>query len=99
VLEAVYAAEKEYDKLLNKYYQILLNKMKDIDREVLRETQRNWIQFRDSEKSLAATLTKDHYTGGGSMYKITLAFEILTITKRRVNEIYHHISRFHEYEY
>ena len=99
MIEAAYDAEKEYDKLLNKYYQILLKKLEPEDQESLKQVQRDWINFRDSEKKLAATLTQSHYTGGGTMYNITLAFETMKITKSRVLELYNHISRFYDYEY
>jgi len=99
MIEAIYEAEKEYDRLLNKYYHILLKKLEPEDQESLKQVQRDWIKFRDSEKKLAATLTQSHYTGGGTMYNITLAFETMKITKSRVLELYNHICRFYEYEY
>ena len=99
MIEAMYDAEKKYDKLLNKYYKILMDMLEEEDKETLRTSQRNWITFRDSEKNVAAMLTQEHYTGGGTMHNITLAYENMMITKRRVIELYNHICRFYEYGY
>ena len=57
--KATYDSEIEYDKLLNKYYQILIKKLNDSDKEILKQSQRNWIQYRDSERKLNNEIAKD----------------------------------------
>ena len=96
MVRTLHEAEEQYDKLLNKYYQRLLKKLKEEDQEVLRETQRNWIQFRDSERKLNYLLAKMDYSGGGSIQSIFVADEYLSYTKKRVEEIYGYLLRFFE---
>jgi uncharacterized protein YecT (DUF1311 family) len=69
------------------------------DREVLKQAQLAWIKFRDMENKLIGTLYMPNYTGGGTMYWISVAYESMEITKKRVLEIYAHISRFYEFAY
>ena len=76
-----------------------MNKLHENDREALTETQRNWIKFRNSEKTLNLVISMPQYSGGGTMHRLTVADENLQITKQRVLEIYNHICRFFEYDY
>lgn len=100
VLEAVFEAEKEYDKLLNKYYKVLLAFLtEEEDKEILKQAQRDWIKFRDSEKKLVALLAEEQYSGGGTMWSFSVSYDTMKITKQRVIELYNHISRFYEYGY
>jgi uncharacterized protein YecT (DUF1311 family) len=92
--KAAYDAEIEYDKLLNKYYQLLLKKLNDSDKDILKLSQRNWIQYRDSERKLNSEIAKDEYSGGGTMQRIIVASGYTEITKKRVIEIYSYLSRF-----
>ena len=93
---ATYDAEVEYDKLLNKYFQLLLKKLKDSDKEILKQTQRNWIQYRDSERKLNIIISKDEYSGGGTIQSNIVAGGYLEITKKRVIELYDYLTRFNE---
>lgn len=90
---ATYDAEKEYDRLLNKYYQRLIGKLDPEDREILRQSQRNWIEFRDSERDVNQMLTKWHYSGGGTIQTTISAWYHLEITRRRVIELYRYLGR------
>jgi len=56
-----------YDKLLNKYYNKLLNTLNTADKKTLIAAQRAWINYRDAESKLTGTLTKTEYSGGGTI--------------------------------
>lgn len=86
-------ANKEYDKLLNKYYQMLLNSLNEEDKEILKNSQRNWIVFRDSELELNGILMNDYYSGGGTIQRVFAASRVLEITRDRVIEFYHYLNR------
>ncbi|SNR13873.1 lysozyme inhibitor LprI family protein [Tenacibaculum jejuense] len=94
--KAIFELEKEYDKLLNKYYQILLKKLKPEDYEKLKMSQRNWISFRDSERALIGIVSQEKYSGGGTIQKNIRASRICEITRKRVYEIKEHIDQFSE---
>jgi len=90
---ATYAAEREYDHLLNKYYQRLMGKLEPEDKEILRQSQRNWIRFRNSERKVNQMLTNWQYSGGGTIQTTISANYYLEITRRRVIELYRYLGR------
>ncbi|KJD33203.1 hypothetical protein PW52_14235 [Tamlana sedimentorum] len=90
---AVYQEEKGYDKLLNKYYSILKNKLSTEDRKALTESQRNWIKFRDSERKLSSIISYDQYSGGGTIQSNIRAGKFCEITEQRLIEIIGYINR------
>lgn len=62
---AVHELTRDYDGLLNKYYNILLQKLQKEDVITLKISQRNWIKFRDAEIDLIRVISKEEYSGGG----------------------------------
>lgn len=91
MVQAISNATVAYDKLLNKYYKILMTKLNIADQETLKLAQRNWIQYRDSEIMLINALSKIEYVGVGLDQRLFDAADILEITKRRVIAIYEHL--------
>ena len=96
MVNASYEAEIEYDKLLNKYYQILIKKLDPVDKEIFRKSQKNWIAFRDSERKFNSAISKDEYSGGGTMQRIIVASGYLEITKKRLFEIVDYLNKFYQ---
>lgn len=94
MLEASKVEETEYDTLLNKYYQILWKQLDADGQKALRQTQRNWITLRDSEKDLVRALYSKTYQemGGGTIWGVVAAGARTNITKRRVLEIFRYIK-------
>jgi uncharacterized protein YecT (DUF1311 family) len=90
---AVFELEKGYDKLLNKYYKILIQKLNSKDAEKLKKTQENWIAFRDSERILVGIISKVEYSGGGTIQNNIRAAKICEITRKRVYEIKEYIDQ------
>ncbi|MCL2596403.1 MAG: DUF1311 domain-containing protein [Paludibacter sp.] len=88
--EANKTLEIEYDKLLNKYYKILYNKLDDNGKKALKEAQLNWIKFRDSEKELVAQLYQNTYNeeGGGTIWGVIYGNSAAQITRERVFVLY-----------
>ena len=87
---ATYQATEKYDKLLNKYYQKLMTILKGQDKQVLTQSQRAWMTFRDNEIKLIETLTKDEYSGGGTVQILNYSSLVLELTRKRLLEIYAH---------
>ena len=90
---AVYYAEAAYDKLLNKYYKLLKSKLNEEDKKRLTDSQRNWILFRDSERILSNEISKEEYSGGGTIQQIIISDKQLEITKQRVIELFGYLDR------
>ncbi|WP_343747709.1 lysozyme inhibitor LprI family protein [Fluviicola sp.] len=82
-----------YEKLLNKYYRMLLVALNPEDREILKVTQRNWIKYRESEKQMNELISKDNYSGGGSIQVLFVLSREIEMTQNRVIEFYNYIER------
>lgn len=85
-------AIESYDQLMNKYYKLLFNCLDNEDQFILKQAQRDWLRYRNSEEKFNGTFTEYKNTGGGTIFgPLTLARD-LEITRQRVREIY---SYFH----
>lgn len=91
--DAGYAATKLYDSLLNKYYKKLLAVLQNNDKQVLIQAQKAWLSFRDNETKLTETISKEEYTGGGTMQNIVESVKYLTLVKSRTIAIFEHYTR------
>ena len=88
--EALMHMADGYDKLLNKYYQKLLKVLEEEDKKVLIEAERAWIKFRDAEKVLIGTLSKEQYSGDGTL-QLNIATEAYAdLTIKRTIDIFNH---------
>lgn len=94
MIEASYYLEQGYDKLLNKYYKVLLNILNEENKTLLRTSQRNWINLRDSDKKLISGMKDQTYEamGGGTIWGVIAASERADVTRRRVFELYNYIQ-------
>lgn len=90
---AAYAGAKQYDSLLNKYYKKLLGRLEKEDKAVLIQAQKAWILFRNSEGKLIDTMSKELYSGGGTVQQLTNASLYLEMVKNRMLEIFDHYTR------
>lgn len=91
---AVYELNQDYDGLLNKYYNILLEKLQKEDVITLKISQRNWIKFRDAEIDLIRLISKEEYSGGGTIQNNIRAANICNLTRSRLYEIKGHLNEF-----
>ena len=96
MMKAAYDSETEYDRILNKYYLLLLGKLNDSGKEILKQSQRNWIRYRDGERKINNEIAKDVYSGGGSIQRIIVASRYNDITKQRAIELFNYLARFIE---
>jgi uncharacterized protein YecT (DUF1311 family) len=59
-----------YDKIMNKYYNKLLKTLSPEDKKILIAAQKAWLAYRDAEAKLIGTMTKETYSGGGTIQSI-----------------------------
>ena len=79
----------EYDKLLNKYYQLIMAKLTDGDKVKFRNAQRLWLQYRDSEAKInGEIIAPNQYAGGGTMWPLVAGWRNTEIIKARVISFY-----------
>ena len=93
IAEVFIVENSNYDKLLNKYYKLLTSKLSDKDKNILKDSQINWMKFRDSEIKTIQMISENKYSLGGTMRIIDNAAFISNLTKRRVIELFEHLLR------
>lgn len=72
-----------YDKLMNRYYNKLLKVLKPADKIVLLATQKAWLAYRDAERKFIGTITKEAYSGGGTIQSniATIAYSEIVVKR------------------
>jgi uncharacterized protein YecT (DUF1311 family) len=81
-----------YDKLMNKYYNKLLKSLKPDDQEILINAQRAWLAYRDANGKLIDTLTKEEYSGGGSIQSNVAIGRYEDLVEERAIQIFDYYS-------
>jgi len=87
-------AETAWDKELNRYYQLLMNVLKAAEKEKLRQSQRNWLMYRDSEFEFSGLF---HNNMEGSMYLIFAADKRVEVVRQRTLELKYYYEDMLEY--
>ncbi len=77
-----------YDKLLNKYYNKLLKLLNTEDKKTLINAQRSWLTYRDAETKLIGTMTKEEYSGGGTIQSTNAVGAHADLIVKRTIEIF-----------
>lgn len=80
----------QYDRLMNKYYRELYNKLDSLDKEILKNSQRAWLDFRDNEIELCRLLRDEKYSGGGTVQSNIFTGLKCDLTRQRMNELFEH---------
>ncbi len=93
MISSTVEATQAYDKLLNKYYKMLLNSVDEEGKNILKQAQRNWLAYRDAELQLNYLLIDENYSGGGTIQNITAANRKLQITQTRVTDLVDYLRR------
>lgn len=90
MMEASAICEEEYDKLLNKYYNLLRRTLDDEGKAALKASQLKWLAFLESEKELVSKSYSYVYNnnGGGTMWGVVFSDFIANTIRDRVNELY-----------
>ena len=79
-----------YDKLMNKYYNKLLKALKPEDKKALVTTQKAWLAYRDAEAGLISTMTKEVYSGGGTIQSNIATSAYADLVVNRTIEIFNY---------
>ena len=84
--DCIIKEQEEWDKVLNKYYNLLKNELSDEGKTALQSAQREWIKMRDKEFAFIDQLYHVE-TGGGTMY-ISIALSVKSeIVQKRALEL------------
>ena len=82
----------EYDKLLTLYYKKLLNALTTEDKNTLQDAQKAWLTFRDAEAKLIRLLSKENYSGGGTMQSNIVNGLYSDMVQNRTIEIFNYFN-------
>lgn len=83
MVECTQKAQKEWDNELNKYYKLLLAKLSVTEQVTLRESQRQWLVYKEKETKF---FTKVYGSQEGSMWDVAIEDRKLNIIRTRAIE-------------
>lgn len=78
------ACASEYEKLAEKYYAILLSKMKDDDKPILAAWSNARKSYMEAERTLIGKLMQEEYSGGGSIQSLVYTKRLMNAQKEHV---------------
>jgi uncharacterized protein YecT (DUF1311 family) len=79
-----------YDQLMNKYYNKLLKLLKPEDKMVLVTAQKAWLVYRDAEAKLIGTMTKEEYSGGGTIQSNIATGSYSSLVVKRAIDVFNY---------
>ncbi|MNJ86043.1 hypothetical protein D3C87_35260 [compost metagenome] len=86
------ACASEYEVLVEKYFQILLIKMKEEDAELLISWQKEWKALQDKERPLIGKLMQEEYSGGGSIQSLTYTGRLMKAQKDHLLQLMDYLA-------
>lgn len=84
MIECEYTARIAWDKEMSKYYKQLVDVLKPNEKKMFKESQRDWLLYRDNEMNFASTLYK-HMEG--LSWLLVHAKRLTAIAKQRALEL------------
>lgn len=82
--EATNQAREMWDKELNKAYQHLMNRLPSSKQEVLRDSQRAWLKFRDADGEVISKITAAQQ---GTIFQLNATEYWMRLTKTRALQL------------
>lgn len=83
-IECEYTARMAWDKEMSKYYKLLVEVLKPVEKKSFKESQRDWVVYRDDEMNFASALYKNME---GSSWLLVHAKRLTAIVKQRALEL------------
>ena len=84
MMQCTYQAQLAWDSVMYKYYNLLMDILKDDEKELLKNAQNTWTSFRDIEFRFSETT---YYNIGGTMYHIICSDSKMNIVRTRALEL------------
>ena len=81
-----------WDKELNQIYKKLMSKLTPEGKESLKQSQRQWIKFRDNEYQFIADMY-DRREFSGTMYIPMRSMDVMQVTKKRTLELIKYLKK------
>ncbi len=89
LLKCYQTAYTEWDKELNQYYKELKQLLNNKQQRILKNAQRNWINYRDSEFSMLSTI---YGSLNGNQWQLLIMATKVEIVKQRALELHDYIQ-------
>lgn len=84
MIDCEYAARIAWDKEMNKYYKLLIEVLKPAEKKMFKESQRDWLLYRDNEMNFASAFYKHM---DGLSWLLVHAKRLTAIAKQRALEL------------
>jgi len=88
-----YETKKEWDTEMNKYYKLLLEVLREEEKELLRQAQKAWLKFRDAEFEVIKTI----YPTDATVFSNIRSADSMAIVKDRALQLKAHYEMIREY--
>lgn len=100
-VQCMYYLFDEYDKLLNKYYRLLMSTLDEEGKAALKSAQVNWIKYQTADRKLLDNISMQIYKNmeGGTMSNYLSAPLYGYMVKDRAIELYNYYSAIVESKY
>ena len=87
-------AVSAYNEMIGRYYNLLMEKMIEIDRPYLEASQKDWLEYKQSEQILNQIIGRKEYNKSGVVNNETYTYtRMLNINKERAVELFHYLLR------
>jgi len=96
MIGAVNDLKEGYESLMTKYYNLLLSKIKPEDKDILTQSQKDWLRYRENEIAVANKIYYE-YDGFGSMGRLSVTSHNQELVKSRVIQLYQYLYTLLEY--
>ena len=88
-----YEAQDNWDTEMNKYYKLLLEVLREEEKELLRQAQKAWLKFRDAEFEVIKTI----YPTDATVFSNIRSADSMAIVKDRALQLKAHYEMIREY--
>ncbi len=82
-----------YNEMIGRYYNLLMDKMIEVDKQYLQQSQQKWLEYKQSEQVLNQIIGRKEYNNSGLINENYEYRRMLTINKRRAAELLGYLLR------
>lgn len=93
---AITDLKKGYETLMTNYYNLLLSKINTEDKDVIIQSQKDWLKYKENEVSIANKVYYE-YDDFGSMGRLSVTSHEQELVKARVIQLYQYLHTLLEY--
>ncbi len=82
-----------YNEMAGKYFDLLMQKMIEVDQKYLQQSQQSWLEYKQAEQILNEIIGRKEYNKSGLVNETYEYSRILNINKNRAAELFNYLLR------